>query len=106
RDAAGRATQVVAASVTFHRRKLDGENGETFRVKPLKPIAELRTAALAATPPKEEGEFLKPDLVDLATVPGLKFDLRYATDNNFLSAPFYSSAKAYFQRPAADALGK
>jgi serine beta-lactamase-like protein LACTB len=106
RDATGRATQVVAASVTFKRRKLDGENGETFRVKPTKPIDELRKTALAASPPKEEGTFLAPDLVDLATIPGLKFDLRYATDNNFMSTPFYSSAKAYFQRPAADALGR
>jgi serine beta-lactamase-like protein LACTB len=106
RDAAGRATQVVAASVTFKRRKLDGENGETFRVKPTKPIEELRKAAMAATPPAEEGLKRKPDLVDLATIPGLKFDLRYATDNNFLSTPFYTSAKAYFQRPAAEALGR
>ncbi len=106
RDATGRATQVEAASVTFHRRKLDGENGETFRVKPLKPIEELRKAALAAMPPVESGTFKAPDLVDLATIPGLKFDLRYATDNNFMSTPFYSSAKAYFQRPAAEALGK
>jgi serine beta-lactamase-like protein LACTB len=106
RDASGRATQVVAASVTFKRRKIDGENGETFRVKPTKPIEELRKAALAATPPVEEGSYRKPDLVDLATIPGLKFDLRYATDNNFMSTPFYSSAKAYFQRPAAEALGR
>jgi serine beta-lactamase-like protein LACTB len=66
----------------------------------------LRKTALAAVPPKETGDFLKPDLVDLATVPGLKFDIRYATDNNFMGTPFYSSAKAFFQKPAADALAK
>jgi serine beta-lactamase-like protein LACTB len=104
RDATGRATKVVAASVTFLRRKIDGENGETFRVKATKPIADLRRAALAATPPKEMGTFKTPDLVDLATVPGLHFDIRYATDNNFMSTPFYTTAKAYFQRPAAEAL--
>ena len=105
RDATGRATEVMAASIVFKRRKLDGENGETFRVKALKPIDELRKAALAATPPKEAGDFLPSDLVDLSTfVPGLKFDLRYATDNNFMSTPFYSSAKSFFQRPAAEAL--
>lgn len=106
RDKTGRATKAVMASVPFERRKIDGENGETFRVKPTKPIAELRKAALAAVPPKEAGDFRKPDLVDLATVEGVKFDLRYATDNNFLGAPFYSSAKAFLQKPAADALAK
>ena len=31
-------------------------------------------------------------------------DIRYATTNNFLSTPFYSSARAFLQRPAAEAL--
>ncbi len=44
--------------------------------------------------------------MDLATIEGLKFDIRYATNNNFLGAPFYTSAKAYMQRPAAEALAK
>src|SRR5205823_14894017 len=90
--------------MTFDRRKIDGEAGETFKIKPVKPIDEIRKAALAATPPAEKGGFLKPDLVDLATIDGIKFDIRYATDNNFLAAPFYTSAKAYMQRPAAEAL--
>ena len=104
RDKTGRATKVEAAKVVFQRRKIDGENGETFQIKPVRPLAELRKEALAAKPPVEKGDFLKPDLVDLATHPGLKFDIRYATENNFLGAPFYSSAKAYFQKPAAEAL--
>lgn len=105
RDGSGRATKVVVAGITFDRRKIDGENGETFRVVPQRPVADLRAAALAATPPKEDRE-RKPDLVDLATVdPGIRFDIRYATDNNFLSTPFYTLPKAYMQRPAAEALG-
>jgi len=104
RDKAGRATKVEAAKVVFERRKLDGENGETFKIKPVKPLDELRQIALAAKPPIEKGEFLKPDLVDLAALDGLKFDIRYATENNFLGSPFYSSAKAYLQKPAAEAL--
>ena len=106
RDKTGRATKVEAAKVVFVRRKIDGENGETFRIEPVRPLAELRKVALAAKPPVEKGEFLKPDLVDLATLDGLKFDIRYATANNFLGAPFYSSAKAYFQKPAAEALAR
>ncbi|MCI0702253.1 MAG: serine hydrolase, partial [Planctomycetia bacterium] len=104
RDATGRATKVTAANVVFERRKLDGEGGETFKLKPVGSIEKIRKAALAAKPPEEKGEFLKPDLVDLATIEGIKFDIRYATDNNFLSTPFYTSAKAFMQKPAAQAL--
>ena len=35
-------------------------------ITPLRPLAELRKEALAATPPEEDGEFRKPELVDLA----------------------------------------
>src|SRR5215213_8545730 len=106
RDAAGRATKVEAAKVVFHRRKIDGENGETFKITPLQPIDQLRKKARATFPPQEPGEFREPDLVDLETIPGVKFDIRYATDNNFLGTPVYQSAKAYMQRPAAAALGR
>jgi serine beta-lactamase-like protein LACTB len=107
RDANGRATQVNAANVVFKRRKLDGEGGATFRIQPVRPVAELRRAALAAKPPQEKGDFRKPDLVDLTTLDEtIKLDLRYATANNFLSTPLYTSAKAYLQRPAAEALAR
>jgi serine beta-lactamase-like protein LACTB len=106
RDKTGRATKVTAASVVFERRKIDGENGETFRLKPVKPLDAIRTDALAAKPPVEKGEFLKPELVDLALTEGIKLDIRYATDNNFLSAPFYTSARAFMQKPAAEALAR
>ena len=106
RDKTGRATKVTAASVVMERRKIDGENGETFKILPVKSLAEIRKAALAAKPPVEKGEYLKPDLVDLATIDGVKFDIRYATRNNFLDTPFYTSAKAYMQKPAAEALSR
>jgi CubicO group peptidase (beta-lactamase class C family)/D-alanyl-D-alanine dipeptidase len=107
RDQAGRATKVVAASVTFNRRKVDGENGETFRITPVKPIDEIRMAAIAAKPPVERGEFRKSDLIDLAAIdPTIKFDIRYATNNNFLGTPVYTQAKAFMQKPAAEALGR
>jgi CubicO group peptidase (beta-lactamase class C family)/D-alanyl-D-alanine dipeptidase len=105
RDATGRATAVVAASVLFKRRPIAGENGETFRIRPLRPIEELRREARAARPPKEPREFRKPDLVDPTTLdPTIRLDIRYATTNNFLSTPFYTTPKAYLQRPAAQAL--
>ncbi len=105
RDAKGRATKVVAAGVTFARRPIDGEDGRTFRIAPERPFAELRKAALAAQPPAARGEFAKSDLVELVTLdPSIKLDIRYASDNNFLGVPLYTSARAFLQRPAADAL--
>jgi serine beta-lactamase-like protein LACTB len=107
RDSAGRATKVTAANVPFIRRHLDGEDGKTFRIKSVRQLDGLRKEALAASPPPEAGDRLKPDLVDLATVdPTIKFDIRYATDNNFLSTPFYTTARAFMQRPAAEAVGR
>lgn len=105
RDENGRATRVEAANVVFERRKIDGENGETFKIKPLHPIEQLRRAALQAKPPQEKGDFRKPDLVELIRLDDtIKLDIRYATTNNFLSTPFYTKAFAFMQRPAAEAL--
>ena len=104
RNAAGKGTSVNAAAVEFKRRTLDGEDGQTFRIKPNRPIEEIRKEALAAKPPVEVKE-KKADLVDLATIdPTFKLDIRYASDNNFCGVPFYSSARAFFQKPAAEAL--
>jgi D-alanyl-D-alanine dipeptidase len=36
--------------------------------------------------------------------PTLKLDIRYATSNNFLQRPVYRQARAFLQRPAAEAL--
>jgi len=70
-----------------------------------RPIAELRAEALAARPPLETGHFREPDLTDLATLGGgLRFDIRYATPNNFMGTPLYSEARAFLERPAAEAL--
>ena len=107
RDASGRATQAVAAGVTFKRRKIDGDDGSTFRIVPVRPVAEVRTDALAAKPPVERGEFRAAELVDLTSLdPTIKLEIRYATANNFLGVPVYSSARAFMQKPAADALAK
>jgi CubicO group peptidase (beta-lactamase class C family)/D-alanyl-D-alanine dipeptidase len=103
----GKATAVVIAGMRFERRKLDGEDGATFKIQPVRPIETIRKEALAAKPPAEQGEFLKPDLVNLAFFePSIKFDIRYAGRNNFISEPMYTKAEAYFQRPAAEALAR
>jgi D-alanyl-D-alanine dipeptidase len=85
-----------------------GQQGslQTFHITPVKPVAELRREALSAQPPPQESRsFLKPDLVELITLDlTIKLDIRYATTNNFMSTPFYSQARAFLQRPTAEAL--
>jgi D-alanyl-D-alanine dipeptidase/CubicO group peptidase (beta-lactamase class C family) len=107
RYSAGRSTSVTIGGVTFPRRNIPGEGTPSFRIQPERPVEVLMKEALAATPPPEKGEFAKPDLVDLATLdPTLKFDIRYATANNFLGTPVYPVARTLMQRPAAEALLK
>jgi zinc D-Ala-D-Ala dipeptidase len=68
---------------------------------------QLRAAALAAIPPAEPAPKRAFDLVDLASIdPTIKFDIRYASSNNFIGFPLYERAAAYLQRPAAQALGR
>ena len=77
----------------------------SFRITPLRPIDELRAEALKQQPPVESGDFLKPDLAELVTLDStIKLDIRYAGANNFLGTPVYTQARAFLQRPAAEAL--
>ncbi|WP_231737908.1 M15 family metallopeptidase [Terracidiphilus gabretensis] len=77
----------------------------SFHITPLRPVEELRAEALKDQPPHEEGSFRKPDLVELVKLdPTIKLDIRYATTNNFLGTPVYTQARAFLQRPAAEAL--
>jgi D-alanyl-D-alanine dipeptidase len=106
RDAAGRATSVTAANVLLQRRKVGPEEGASqLHVTALRPMADLLREATAAEPPKETGDFRVPDLVELTALePSIKLEVRYATTNNFLGTVFYSQARAFMQRPAAEAL--
>jgi len=107
RDEQGRATKAVVAGVEFARRETGPPPGETFKVEPVVLVDSLRAAAKAASPPREEGEFLAAELTELAGVdPTIKYDIRYATTNNFLGSVFYQQARAMMQRPAAEALAR
>jgi D-alanyl-D-alanine dipeptidase len=58
-------------------------------------------------PPKESGTFRQADLVELTTLdPTIRLDIRYATANNFAGKPVYTEARAFLQRPAAEALAR
>lgn len=77
----------------------------SFRITPVRPVEVLRAEATRKQPPLEQGSFLKPDLVELVKLdPTIKLDIRYATTNNFLGTPVYTQARAFLQRPAAEAL--
>ncbi len=107
RDARGTVTGVKIGWVEFKRRAGGNISGGVFHVQPLKPIDELRREALAAQPPAESGDFLKPDLVELVRLdPTIKLDIRYASTRNFLGAPMYRQARAFMQRPAAEAVAR
>jgi D-alanyl-D-alanine dipeptidase len=78
---------------------------QQFHVQPLRPIAELRADSLKALPPAEKGVFRKPDLVELVKLdPSIKLDIHYASGNNFLGVPLYEQARAFMERPAAEAV--
>ena len=100
-----RADSVRVGARTLPRLPIGPDEGTVFRITPLAPVAELRAAALAATPPVETGVFRTSELVELVDLdPTIKLDIRYATGRNFLGTPLYASARAFLQRPAAEAL--
>ena len=105
RDASGRVTALTLGTRTLPRRMVGTEEGVTFRVRAIRPIDELRREALATTPPIEPVARRASDLTELTALDaGIALDIRYASTNNFLGAPMYSSARAFLQRPAAEAL--
>jgi kynurenine formamidase/D-alanyl-D-alanine dipeptidase len=64
-----------------------------------------KPAAAPDRPPAESRAFRRPDLVELSTLdPTIKLDIRYARKDNFTGAPVYTEARAFLQRPAAEAL--
>ncbi len=106
RNAAKQVTRAVAAGVPFERRDLNAD-GETFKIKPLRPIDQLRREALQATPPLENGQFRDSQLQELVKLdPSIKLDVRYATTNNFAGSVFYTQERAFLQKPAADAVAR
>ena len=104
-DASSHATSLSMGEHNWPRRQLGPDEGQVFRIAPARPITELRQEALAAAPPREDREFRAPELVELAPLDSdIHLDIRYATENDFLGTPVYTQARAFLQRPAAEAL--
>ena len=106
RDVTGRATELQLGDARLPRNQLEPRAGTNqLRVTPVRPVGELRAEALAASPPSEAGPFVANDLVELVTLdPTIRLEVRYATTNNFLGTRFYDQARAFLQRPAAEAV--
>jgi D-alanyl-D-alanine dipeptidase/CubicO group peptidase (beta-lactamase class C family) len=104
-DSSGRGVAASLSGIVLPRRP--DPAGQYFRITPVRPIAELRALALAASPPAESGQFRPSDLVDIAPLDStIHIDIRYATTRNMLRTPVYTSARALMQRPAAEALAR
>jgi len=100
-----RPGEIRLGRVTLRRLAMGPADGGQLRLQPVRPVAELIQIDRNLVPPAESGAFLAPDLVEPARVDStIHLDIRYATTNNFLGSVFYSSAHAFLQRPAADAL--
>jgi len=80
---------------------------KNFRLLPIAVACLALLASCRTSPPKEEGQFRPPDLVELVKLdPSIHLDIRYATSNNFMGRPMYREARAFLQRPAAEALAR
>jgi D-alanyl-D-alanine dipeptidase len=65
----------------------------------------LALFVLLLQPPVDPDATAAPDLVELVSLDStIRLDIRYATPDNFLGRPVYSEARAFLQRPAAEAL--
>jgi CubicO group peptidase (beta-lactamase class C family)/D-alanyl-D-alanine dipeptidase len=93
--------------VLFPRRAVGTAEGVTFQIEPVRPVEDLRSEALAASPPGESGDLREPDLVEITDLDStIRLDIRYAGTNNFMGAVFYDEPLAFLQRPAAEALAR
>ena len=105
RGANGEATLLTIAGTPYPRLPFSSVSGGVFHITPVKPVAELTRLALAEHPPVEQGQFRKADLVEVSKLdPTIHLDIRYATTHDFLGTPLYSQARAFMQRPAAEAV--
>ena len=82
-----------------------GAAPQVFRIEPVRPVVGLLAAAGTVPPPRQPAGMRSPDLVELVALdPSIRLEIRYATRNNFLGTPVYAEARAFLQRPAAEAV--
>lgn len=105
KDQVGEIVGLIFGERSFLRIDAGPDPSRFYHVVPAHPLDQLRATAQAAKPPAEPGPFRNPALVELTTLdPAFHLDIRYAQSNNFLSTPIYTQARAFLQKPAAEAL--
>lgn len=105
RDEASGILAFCYLNFCYERKDPGADPARSYHITPAYPVEELRREARAANPPAETRSFRQPDLVELAPLdPAIHLDIRYATANDFLGTPVYTQARAFLQRPAAEAL--
>jgi D-alanyl-D-alanine dipeptidase len=104
-DSENQVDAVIVGDSRLTSRDIGREVMDTIRAGVRTDAARLRAAALEQAPPAERPPKRKTDLVALADVDSsIKFDIRYATTNNFMGIAIYEQPGAYMQRDAALAL--
>lgn len=83
-----------------------GENAKTFRLPPVEDWNKLRQEANTAVMPAALANGTQNQLVNLASISGLKLNSQYAGSDNCFGAPLYLSNKLYLGSQAAAALGR
>jgi D-alanyl-D-alanine dipeptidase len=94
-------------SMTLRISKRAEASGTAGRLTPLLLLPAVWTflSLSCAGPAQKAGAPHETDLIEIATLdPTIHLDIRYATSNNFVGRPVYPEAKAFLQRPAAEAL--
>ena len=98
-------TSLVIGGVTYDRLQVGPEGGGQLHVTPIRDVAAVLKESLTVAPPNETGDFKPADLAEPTKLdPSIKLEIRYATTNNFLGSVFYAQARAFLQRPAAEAV--
>lgn len=107
---------VLASRIGLRRKEESSRSSVRWPVKTDRRTTSMRALSLLVlagacstsagqAPPVEPGPFRKPDLAELVKLdPSIHLDVRYATPNNFTGRPVYREARAFLQRPAAEAL--
>jgi D-alanyl-D-alanine dipeptidase len=107
-DSTGRRVPSRVRDLAIRGRSVGPRAGSNqLQVTPVRSVEDVRREALAASPPAEPPAARNPDLVELTSLdPTIKLEIRYATTNNFLGTRFYDEARAFMQRPAAEAVAR
>ena len=107
RNGAGHPAALRLSGVRLPRRALGPASGNQLVVAPVRSMDVLLREAMSASPPGEPDRAATPDLVELVTLDStIRLEIRYASTNNLFGTRFYSEARAFLQRPAAQALAR